>query len=64
MEMKKLFTASLTTALKGMNIGETCQAPDEANPSTVRKTCVELKAHGYMFQTSMRSGVQTITRLK
>lgn len=64
MEIKKLKTASLADALKDMTVGETCVAPDGYQPRTVTKTCVELRAHGYMFQTSTRSGMQTITRLK
>jgi len=64
MEIKKLKTASLADALKGMTVGETCVAPDGYQPKTVTKTCVELKEQGYLFQTSTRAGVQTITRLK
>lgn len=64
MEIKKLKTASLADALKDMTIGETCVAPDGYQPKSVTKTCVELKEQGYLFQTSTRSGVQTITRLK
>lgn len=64
MEIKKLKTASLADALTDMTIGETCVAPDGYQPKSVTKTCVELKEQGYLFQTSTRSGVQTITRLK
>lgn len=64
MELKKLKTSSLADALKGMKIGETCLSPDECTPKTVIKTCVELKSQGYIFQTSTRTGVQTVTRLK
>lgn len=64
MILKKLITASLVDALKGMSIGETCVAPDGYSPLSVRKTCAELKSEGYLFQTSMRIGPQTITRLK
>jgi len=64
MELKKLKTASLSDALAEMQIGESCLAPDGYAPKTVIKTCVEMKAKGYLFQTSQRSGVQTITRLQ
>lgn len=64
MEIKKLKVASLPAALKEMSVGETCIAPDGIQPRTVIKTCVELKAEGYLFQTSTRAGMQTITRLK
>ena len=64
MELKKLKTASLADALKEMNVGETCIAPDGYAPATVIKTCSELKDKGYLFQTSQRAGVQIITRLK
>lgn len=64
MKLKKLKTSSLADALKGMEIGETCLSPDECTPKTVIKTCAELKSQGYIFQTSTRTGVQTVTRLK
>ena len=64
MELKKLKTASLADALKEMKVGETCLSPDECTPKTVSKTCVELKRQGYLFLTSTRTGVQTVTRLK
>lgn len=64
MELKKLKTSSLADALKGMKIGETCISPDGYSHKTVIKTCAELKAQGYLFQTSTRTEVQTVTRLK
>ena len=64
MELKKLKTNTLAGALSEMKVGETCLPPDDYTPKTVVKTCVELKAKGYLFQTSTRAGVQTITRLK
>lgn len=64
MELKKLKTQSLPDALKLMSIGETCIAPDECAPAYVKRACSELKIQGYLFQTSTRTGVQTITRLK
>ena len=64
MEIKKLKTASLADALKEMNVGQTCIAPDGYAPATVIKTCSELRDKGYLFQTSQRAGVQIITRLK
>lgn len=62
--IKKLITQSLPEALMSMSVGETCIAPDTCGVSTVRKTCTELKAKGYIFQTTTRTGVQTVTRLK
>lgn len=64
MEIKTLKTATLSDALTDMKIGETAIAPVGYNPKTVVKTCSELKEHGYLFTTSLRAGVQTITRLK
>lgn len=64
MEIKRLKTASLADALAEMKIGEICLAPDGYAPMTVVKTCTEMKSKGYLFQTSRRAGVQTITRLK
>lgn len=64
MELKKLKTQSLVDALKSMNVGETCIAPDECTPTYVKKACSELKEKGYLFTTSTKTGVQTITRLQ
>lgn len=64
MEFKKLKTQSLPDALKEMKVGETCLAPDECTPRYVTRMCSELKEEGYLFQTSTKTGAQTITRLK
>lgn len=64
MELKKLKTASLADALKEMQVGETCIAPDDCTPTYVKATCTELKSQGYLFTTSTKIGVQTVTRLK
>lgn len=64
MALKKLITQSLSDALKNMHIGETRIAPDDCTPGYVRRVCSELKASGYLFQTSTRTEVQTVTRLK
>ena len=64
MELKTLKTASLSDALAAMNVGETAIAPDGYKPRTVRKTCSELKEKGFLFTTTMRAGIQTVTRLK
>lgn len=64
MELKKLKTQSLIDALMAMNVGETCIAPDECSTSYVKRACSELKEKGYVFATSTKTGVQTITRLK
>ena len=47
-----------------MKVGETCIAPDECSASYVKRACSELKEKGYVFTTSTKTGVQTITRLK
>lgn len=64
MDLKKLKTQSLPDALMAMSIGETCISPDECTPGYVKRACCELKEQGYIFITSTKTGVQTITRLK
>lgn len=64
MEFRKLQTQSLPDALTAMTVGETCIAPDNCARDYVRKACTELKGKGYLFVTSTKSGVQTVTRLK
>ncbi len=63
-EIKKLKTATLADALAEMEVGESRYAPDGYSAYTVRKTCTEMKERGYIFQTSLKTGVQTVTRLK
>lgn len=62
--LKKLKTQSLPDALMAMNVGETCIAPDECKTAYVKRACSELKDKGYLFTTSTRAGVQTVTRLR
>ena len=64
MELERLRTASLSDALTEMRIGQTAIAPVGYKPETVRKTCTELKGKGYLFSTTMKAGVQTVTRLR
>lgn len=64
MELKKLKTQSLPDALKAMSVGETCIAPDECTTTYVKRACYDLKGKGYLFTTSTKTGVQTVTRLK
>lgn len=64
MEIKTLKTVTLSEALAEMKIGETAIAPVGYKPETVRRACSELKEKGLLFTTNMRTGVQTITRLK
>lgn len=64
MDIKILKTATLSDALTDMKVGETAIAPTGYKPETVRKTCTDLKDKGFLFTTTMRTGVQTITRLK
>lgn len=64
MELKKLKPQSLGEALRDMAVGETCVAPDGYTVQTVRKAVHDINATGkYVFISSLRSGVQTITRL-
>lgn len=64
MELRKLVAQSLFDAIKGMHVGETCIAPDQCTPQYVRRVCSELKEQGYIYATTSKTGVQTITRLK
>lgn len=64
MEIKTLRTATLADALTEMKIGETAFAPVGYKPKTVMVECNKLKEKGYLYTTSKRAGVQTITRLK
>lgn len=64
MGIKKLITASLADALKKMDVGETCYAPDGYSEKNVRKECALLKKEGFIFLTSITTGTQTVTRLK
>lgn len=64
MELKKLEPKTLAETLREMKVGETALAPDGYAITTVKKACCELTAEGLLFQTSMRTGTQTITRLK
>lgn len=62
--LKKLETYTLAEALEDMKVGQTCTAPEGYSIGTIRKTCAQLSAKGYAFQTSTKLGEQTITRLK
>lgn len=64
MEIKTLKTASLADALTEMKVGETAFAPEGYKPKTVMVECNKLKEKGYLFTTTMRTGLQTVTRLK
>ncbi len=64
MEIKTLKTASLADALTEMKVGETTFAPEGYKPKTVMVECNKLKEKGYLFTTTMRTGLQTVTRLK
>lgn len=64
MAIEKLITATLGDAMKAMAVGETRQAPDGYQVNAVRVEVAKLNKQGYLFQTSTRSGVQTITRFK
>ena len=64
MKEKKLLIRSLPEALKDMKIGQTCIAPDNCTHAYVKTACSSLKKEGYLFSTSAKSGVQTVTRLK
>lgn len=62
--MRKLQCKPLKDALLEMSIGETCIAPDGYNARSIIVTCWRLKTEGMLFQTSTRTGVFTITRIK
>lgn len=62
--MRKLHTASLSDALRNMDVGETCIAPDGHTDGYIRRACAGMASEGYIFQTSTRTGEMTITRLK
>lgn len=62
--MRKLQCKMLKDALGEMAIGETCIGPDGYDYNSVKVTCHRMKDAGMMFQTSIRTGVVTITRLK
>ncbi len=64
MELKKLKIQSLPDALRAMSVGETCIAPDDRAKEYVKSACTYLKAEGYIFTTTTKTGVMTITRLK
>lgn len=62
--LRKLVVQTISDALRGMEVGEICQAPDNVLPSSVATACAELKAEGCLFSTTSKPGVQIITRLK
>lgn len=64
MEIKRLYTATLSEALMRMSVGEVCSAPDGYSPVTVIRTCSNLKSKGYLFKTTRSTGEQLITRLR
>lgn len=64
MELKKLITQSLPDALMAMQIGETRISPDGCSKAYVKRACTDLKEKGYLFVTTTKTGVQTVTRLK
>lgn len=63
MELKRLVTATLADALRGMEVGESCLAPEGYERGTVVRTCSTLRREGYRFSTTTKPGVQVITRL-
>ena len=64
MGLEELRPQSLAEALKAMAVGETRRAPLDYSAQSVRKAVSELNATGeYVFISSTRSGVQTVTRL-
>lgn len=63
-ELKKLQTATLSDALREMRVGETCIAPDGYSAKTIKSSCARLKADGFIYQTTQRTGQQLITRIQ
>lgn len=64
MGIKKIKTLTLYEALRQMEVGETCAAPEGTGKSYVKRACSGLKSEGYLFATSQRTGEITITRLR
>lgn len=62
-ELESLEARSLTDALLAMEVGETRTAPRGYAVGGVRRAVSELNGRGYVYVTSTRLGVQTITRL-
>jgi hypothetical protein len=63
-KLKKLKTFTLAEAMKQMEVGETCLAPDDYSPLNIKTECTRLAKQGYLFTSSKRLGPQTITRLR
>lgn len=64
MEIKKLKTVGLEEAMLGMEIGQTCETPDDCSVNYVRSTCSILNRKGYLFVSNGKTGVMMVTRLK
>ncbi len=66
-KLRRLQTASLADALKGMSVGESCLPPEGYSKHGVAKVCSELRHEGYIFISTCRTGdaqQQVVTRLK
>lgn len=64
MKLKKLKIITLSDALRGMEIGESCMTPDNLTVQTIRVTCAKLKSEGLLFATNGKIGCPVVTRLK
>lgn len=61
-EKKK--TTSLLEALKRMQVYQTMSLPEEYSRGSACTVCSMLREEGYLFTTSTKTGILTVTRLK
>lgn len=61
--IKEMVLRSLPDALREMQVGESCYAPAEYSPYTVKAECSRLKSEGYLFTTKQINGRRLITRI-
>lgn len=63
-EPPRLVAQSLAQAMRGMEVGQTCEAPEGCCRGSVKGRASELRAEGYEFATFTRGGRQWVTRLR
>lgn len=61
--IKRLKTATLADALRGMRVGECRRPPVGYSPESVKTVCSTLKRAGLRFATSKLGGEMVITRV-
>lgn len=62
-ELPRLGTKSLEEALLDMPVGTAALPPENASYGYVKSACSRLRARGYQFITSIRTGRAVVTRL-